>query len=628
MSLSFSRESLKPVVTIVSIILCAFQIYFTGGFGVTDTHILRGTHLSLIAILTFMLIPPVKVKPGEKENPLFLVMDLVLIAISIAINIYVFQHAEELAERLKYIDEVTNQDIFYGTCLIIVTLEITRRTSGWALVIISGAFLAYGIWGQYMPGGLSHNGISYDRLIEQLFLLTDGIYGVPLGAAAGMIFAFVMFGAFLECSNMSSVFMSLSCLLTRNAKGGPAKVAIFASALFGTINGSAASNVYGTGTFTIPLMKKVGYEPHFAGAVEAVASTGGQMMPPIMGAAAFIMADVVGVSYLTIAKAALIPSILYYFTLYVCIHLEAVRKNMGTIPAEMVPQTSEVVRRLYYMFPLVFLITILLMGRSIIACAFYGTLSIIALSVFREETRFTWKRFLYALELSAKNSLMVSASCACAGIIIGIVSLTGIGYKFILVITEFADGNLLLLLVLLMFTCIVLGMGLPTAPAYIIVATLGAPALMKVGVPAVSAHMFVYFYAILSVITPPVCLAAYAGAAIAEANAMETGVTSMKLGIVAFVVPFMFVFEPALLMEGTWADIGIAAASAIVGAISLAGGLQCWLVCRCYIWERIILVLGGLMLLYPGVLTDMAGLGCLVLVFLIQKMRTRKVCAA
>ncbi len=422
--------------------------------------------------------------------------------------------------------------------------------------------------------------------------------------------------------------MSLSCLLTRKAKGGPAKVAIFASALFGTINGSAASNVYGTGTFTIPLMKKVGYEPHFAGAVEAVASTGGQMMPPIMGAAAFIMADVVGVSYLTIAKAALLPSILYYLTLYLCIHLEAVRKNMGTIPAEMVPPTAEVLRRLYYMFPLVFLITILLMGRSIIACAFYGTLCIIALSVFREETRFTWKRLLYALELSAKNSLMVSASCACAGIIIGIVSLTGIGYKFILVITEFADGNLLLLLVLLMFTCIVLGMGLPTAPAYIIVATLGAPALMKVGVPAVSAHMFVYFYAILSVITPPVCLAAYAGAAIAEANAMQTGVTSMKLGIVAFVVPFMFVFEPALLMDGSWMEIGIASVSAIIGAISLAGGLQCWLVCRCYLWERILLALGGLMLFYPGVLTDMAGFGCLVLVFLSQKIRTRKTCAA
>ncbi|HJD96680.1 TRAP transporter permease [Mailhella massiliensis] len=628
MSLAFDRSTLKPVVTVVAIILSIFQIYFTGGFGVTDTHILRGTHLSLIAVLTFMLIPPVKVKPGEKENPLFLLMDLLLIALAVAINIYVFQQAEALAERIKYIDDVTSLDIFYGTGLIIVTLEITRRTSGLSLVIISLAFLAYGIWGEHMPGGLAHNGIEYERLIEQLFLLTDGIYGVPLGAAAGMIFAFVMFGAFLECSNMSSVFMSLSCLLTKKAKGGPAKVAIFASALFGTINGSAASNVYGTGTFTIPLMKKVGYEPHFAGAVEAVASTGGQMMPPIMGAAAFIMADVVGVSYLTIAQAALIPSVLYYLTLYLCIHFEAVRKNMGAIPPDLIPKASEVIRRLYYMFPLVFLITILLMGRSVTACAFYGTVCIILLSLFREETRFTLKRFLYALELSAKNSLMVSASCACAGIIIGIVSLTGVGYKFILVITEFADGNLLLLLFLLMLTCIVLGMGLPTAPAYIIVATLGAPALMKVGIPAVAAHMFVYFYAILSVITPPVCLAAYAGAAIAEANAMETGVTSMKLGIAAFIVPVMFVFEPALLMEGTWTEIGLAFASAVIGALSLAAGMQNWLVCRCQLWERILLIMSGLMLFYPGTLTDLAGLGSLALVFFFQKFRSRNVTPA
>lgn len=289
MQINFDRQSLKSVATVISIALCAFQIYFTGGFGVTDTHILRGTHLSAISILVFLLIPPFKVKQGEKENPLFLLLDFVLVALSVAINVYVFQQAEVIAERLKYIDELTRQDIFYGTCLIIITLEITRRTSGLALVIISSAFLAYGLWGQYMPGGLAHNGISYDRLIEQLFLLSDGIYGVPLGAAAGMIFAFIMFGAFLECSNMSSVFMSLSCLLTRKAKGGPAKVAIFASALFGSINGSAASNVYGTGTFTIPLMKKVGYEPRFAGAVEAVASTGGKELFHYWNIAFFIM---------------------------------------------------------------------------------------------------------------------------------------------------------------------------------------------------------------------------------------------------------------------------------------------------------------------------------------------------
>ena len=619
MSLSFSRESLKPVVTIVSIILCAFQIYFTGGFGVTDTHILRGTHLSLIAILTFMLIPPVKVKPGEKENPLFLVMDLVLIAISIAINVYVFQHAEELAERLKYIDEVTNQDIFYGTCLIIVTLEITRRTSGWALVIISGAFLAYGIWGQYMPGGLAHNGISYDRLIEQLFLLTDGIYGVPLGAAAGMIFAFVMFGAFLECSNMSSVFMSLSCLLTRNAKGGPAKVAIFASALFGTINGSAASNVYGTGTFTIPLMKKVGYEPHFAGAVEAVASTGGQMMPPIMGAAAFIMADVTGLGYLTIAKSALLPSILFYLSLYCMIHFEAVKYNIGTMPESEIPSAQSVISRLYYMLPLVFLVIVMVMGRSVNSAAFAGCLVIFLLSLIKKETRLTPSRLKDVAVCAARNTLMITSCCACAGIVVGIIGLTGGGFKLINMIMNFVDGNLFLLLVMLMITCFIVGMGVPTAPAYIIVSVLAAPAMIKLGVPMISAHMFCLYYAVLSTITPPVCMAAFSAAGIAEANAMRTGFTSVKLGAIAFIIPFFFVYQPGLLFTGDMLEIISVSVTSIIGVIGLTAGLQRFFVTNCSIVESVVLFASGLCLIYPGSITDLIGIGGIVLIYVIQR---------
>lgn len=628
MSLSFDRTLLKPVATVVAIILSLFQIYFTGGFGVTDAHILRGTHLTLIVILVLLLRPSRKLEAGEKEGWFPLFVDLALIGLAIAINLYVFQEADNIARRLKYVEDVSHLDLFYGTGLVILVLEATRRTSGWPLVLVSLGFLAYAMFGEYMPGGLAHNGIEYERLIEQLFLLTDGIYGVPLGAAAGMIFAFVMFGAFLESSKMSSLFMDLACLLTRKSRGGPAKVAIFASALFGTISGSAAANVYGTGTFTIPLMKKVGYTPHFAGAVEAVASTGGQMMPPIMGAAAFIMADVIGVSYLTIAKAALIPSVLYYLTLLAIIHLEAVSKNMGTLPAELVPNSAYVVRRLYYLFPLVFLITILLMGRSVIACAYYGTLCIVLLSLLSAETRFTFKRFCGALELSAKNAMMVSSCCACAGIIIGVISLTGIGYKFINVITALAGSNLLLLMAMLMITCIILGMGVPTAPAYIIVATLGAPALMKAGVPVIAAHMFVYFYAILSVITPPVCLAAFAGAAIAETNAMKTGATAIKLGIVAFIIPFMFVFEPALLMQGTASEVALAFASALVGVVGVASGMQNWLFVRCRLWERALLLVSGFMLIFPGLVTDALGLACLITAIVSQRLRCRSPLAA
>ena len=624
MSLSLDRSLLKPVATVVAIVLSLFQIYFTGGLGVTDAHILRGTHLTLIMILVLLLVPSRKLAPGEKEGWFPILIDLALIALAIAINVYVFQEADNISRRLKYVEDVTNLDLFYGTGLVLLVLEATRRTSGWPLVIVSGSFLAYAMFGEYMPGGLAHNGIEYDRLIEQLFLLTDGIYGVPLGAAAGMIFAFVMFGAFLESSKMSSLFMDLACLLTRKSAGGPAKVSIFASALFGTISGSAAANVYGTGTFTIPLMKKVGYTPHFAGAVEAVASTGGQMMPPIMGAAAFIMADVIGVSYLTIAKAALIPSVLYYLTLLAIIHLEAVSKNMGTLPPELVPSAASVLRRLYYLFPLVFLITILLMGRSVIACAYYGTVCIVILSMIRSETRFTFKRLCGALELSAKNAMMVSSCCACAGIIIGVISLTGIGYKFISIITDLGQFHILLLLILLMFTCFVLGTGVPATPAYIIVATLGAPALMKLGIPTLSAHMFVLYYAILSEITPPVCLSAYAGASIAGANAMQTGWRAFRLGIVAYIIPFIFVFQPALLLTGEFSHVAQALVTSFIGVITLAGGMQGYLMVRCFLWERVLLLAAGIALLYPEIYSDLAGLGVILFIGMLQYLRRGK----
>mgnify|MGYP000295464495 FL=1 len=621
MSFALTREGIKPVAKGFALALALFQIWFTTGFGVLDGSMMRVMFVSFITVLVFLFIPCRKYKENKKEPTLFLLIDLCCAGLAIATAVYFALHLTEITTRMRYIDDVTPAAKFFAAATVLLVLEITRRTTGWALVIVASTLILYAFFGDMLPRAVKHTGFTFDVIVEHLFLLNEGVYGIPIGVATSTLFGFIMFGAFLERSKMSSIFMDLACLLTRNSQGGPAKVAIFASALFGTISGSAAANVYGTGTFTIPLMKKVGYTPHFAGAVEAVASTGGQMMPPIMGAAAFIMADVIGVSYLTIAKAALIPSVLYYLTLLAIIHLEAVSKNMGTLPPELVPSAASVLRRLYYLFPLVFLITILLMGRSVIACAYYGTVCIVILSMIRSETRFTFKRLCGALELSAKNAMMVSSCCACAGIIIGVISLTGIGYKFINVITALAGSNLLLLMAMLMVTCIILGMGVPTAPAYIIVATLGAPALMKAGVPIIAAHMFVYFYAILSVITPPVCLAAFAGAAIAETNAMKTGVTAMKLGIVAFIIPFMFVFEPALLMQGSTTEIATAFASALIGVIGIASGMQNWLLVRCRLWERALLLASGLMLIFPGLITDTIGLSSLLIVLFAQRLR-------
>ena len=619
----FDRRKLRPLILALAIALCAFQLTTCTGMWLLDPLIVRATHVGLVLSMLFLWRSSNRaLRKNPRPEPAWsFLFDILMIAMSAGAAAYIITNFSYIQDRMPHIDELTAWDLFWGAGLIIAILEATRRVAGLALVIVSGIALLYAFFGHLLPGNMGHLYLAPNQIIESLYLLNDGIWGSSIGASATIIYVFILFGALLEKTNMASVFLELACLVTRNAKGGPAKAAIFGSALFGSVSGSAAANVYATGTFTIPLMKKVGYTPHFAGAVEAVASTGGQMMPPIMGAAAFITADVIGVSYLTIAKAALIPSVLYYLTLLAIIHLEAVSKNMGTLPPELVPSAASVLRRLYYLFPLVFLITILLMGRSVIACAYYGTVCIVILSMIRSETRFTFKRLCGALELSAKNAMMVSSCCACAGIIIGVISLTGIGYKFINVITALAGSNLLLLMAMLMVTCIILGMGVPTAPAYIIVATLGAPALMKAGVPIIAAHMFVYFYAILSVITPPVCLAAFAGAAIAETNAMKTGVTAMKLGIVAFIIPFMFVFEPALLMQGSTTEIATAFASALIGVIGIASGMQNWLLVRCRLWERALLLASGLMLIFPGLITDTIGLSSLLIVLFAQRLR-------
>lgn len=626
--MSLTRDSLKPIATVIAIGLAIFQIYFTAGFDVIDSPMLRAIHLGTVMILIFLWFPPFKVKAGERENLIWLIMDIILVALAIAVAYYLVSQIEYILTRIRYVDPVSTKDMIYGSICILLVLEVTRRTSGWALVIVASIFLLYAFVGNYLPREIRHAGISFPMLIEQLYLLTDGIYGIPLAVASTMIFAFVMFGAFLEKSGLSSVFMDLACLLTKKSAGGPAKVSILASALFGSISGSAVANVYGTGTFTIPLMKRVGYSPAFAGAVEAVASTGGQLMPPIMGAAAFIMADVSGAGYLAVAKAALLPSILYYVALFFMIHFEARNKNIGTIPIDEIPATKDVFRKLYYILPIVMLITILLLGRSVISAAFISTASIIVIAAFNKETRFNTKKFLSALEYSSKNALMISACCACAGIIVGIVALTGVGYKFINFITAIGENHIFILLVLLMLTCMILGMGVPTTPAYVIVATLGAPALIKMGIPSLAAHLFVLYYAILSVLTPPVCLAAYAGAAIAEAGAMRTGVVAFKIGIVAYIIPFIFVFEPALLLEGDLFTVAMAVTSSIIGVIMLAAGIQGYFLKSCNTVERLVLVASSLALIYPGAYSDIIGLSLGSLVYIFQASKIKKMAQA
>ena len=619
-----SRESLKKAAYPIGIAMALFQLYYTIGYGVLEGSLLAAIFLSFALTMIFLLHPAVKPREGRREPAFMLLVDLVLAACAIATSVYLYFNYEELQERMAYIDEVPAQAMALAYILVGLSLEATRRMTGLPLFTVAIAFFAYFLWGDHLPSLIRHNGATLENIAENMYLTGEGVYGIPIMLACSTLFAFMMFGAFLEGSNMSSIFMDLAYRLTRKSQGGPAKVSIFASALFGTISGSSAGNVYTTGVFTIPLMKSCGYQPHFAGAVEAVASTGGQIMPPVMGAAAFMMAELCGVSYLEVAKAALLPALLYYLALWVMIHFEARRRGLGLISSELVPSLRSILSRLYFLAPLVILVAVMIDGRSAAICANMATGSILLLSFFRRDTRFTLKRFFDTLYAASASSLMVVACCAASGIVVGVINYTGIGFKFINVLTNLADGHLFIMLLLLMVTSFILGMGMPTTPAYIVVATLGAPALIRMGLAPLVAHMFCFYYAILSFITPPVCVAAYAGANIAEADPMKTGFTSMKLGVVAFIVPVMFVYEPSLLWQGSLFSSAAATVTAIIGVIGLSGALQNWLLRTCTLPERILLLVGGLSLFYPGFITDLIGFACMGFVIACQHMRNKK----
>ena len=619
-----SRESLKKAAYPIGIAMALFQLYYTIGYGVLEGSLLAAIFLSFALTMIFLLHPAVKPREGRGEPVFLLLVDLVLAACAIATSVYLYFNYEELQERMAYIDEVPAQAVALAYILVGLSLEATRRMTGLPLFTVAIAFFAYFLWGDHLPALIRHNGATLENIAENMYLTGEGVYGIPIMLACSTLFAFMMFGAFLEGSNMSSIFMDLAYRLTRKSQGGPAKVAIFASALFGTISGSSAGNVYTTGVFTIPLMKKCGYQPHFAGAVEAVASTGGQIMPPVMGAAAFMMAELCGVSYLEVAKAALLPALLYYLALWVMIHFEARRRGLGLISSELVPSLRSILGRLYFLAPLAILVAVMIDGRSAAICANMATGSILLLSFLRRDTRFTLKRLFDTLYAAAASSLMVVACCAASGIVVGVINYTGIGFKFINVLTGLADGYLFIMLLLLMVTSFILGMGMPTTPAYIVVATLGAPALIRMGLAPLVAHMFCFYYAILSFITPPVCVAAYAGANIAEADPMKTGFTSMKLGVVAFIVPVMFVYEPSLLWQGSLLSSATATVTAVIGVIGLSGALQNWLLRTCTLPERLLLLIGGLSLFYPGLITDLIGFACMGFVITCQHMRNRK----
>jgi len=599
----------RALAWLVAAIAVAMSLYhmYVAAFGPPEAVIFRGTHLLFALSLVFLLYPS-----RRAGGAAWRLLDAVLLAASFGFVLHIFLNYEEFTNRIIYIDELTAWDKFYAVVAVVVVLEATRRVIGWALPLTAIVFLAY---------AAGFTTVETPVLMEQLYLSTEGIFGSTLGVSASYVMLFVLFGAFMEKSGTGQLFMDFAMSITGHTAGGPGKVAVVSSSLFGTVSGSAVANVMVDGPITIPLMKRTGFRPPFAAAVESVASTGGQLMPPIMGAAAFVMAEFLAVAYVQVAIWAVIPALLYYIAVFSAVHFEAKRYRLAGVSRAELPRFARVMAERGHLFtPIVVILAGLFMGYSAPLCALAGALSCFPVALLRATTRagITWRSVFDALQDGARNTLAVAMACACAGIVIGCVTITGLGITFTQVVIALAQNSLVLALVLTAIAGIVLGMGMPTTPAYIVMVALLVPAVVKLGAVTPAAHMFAFYFAILSAITPPVALAVFAAAGLARANIWESGFEAMRAAAPAYIVPFMFIYEPALLMIGDWNTILLAVPTAIIGVVCLASGLHGWLVGPAPPWQRVLLVAAALLLIKPGLHTDLAGFGVLAVVAAIQ----------
>ena len=530
---------------------------------------------------------------------------------------------------------MSTTDMVLGVLAVLLTLEVTRRVVGPELPIVTIVFLLFAYFGRSLPGVFAHRGFNVTRIVSHMYMTTEGIMGTPLGVSSTFVFMFILFGSFLDKTGVGEFFIDFAYALTGSTRSGPAMTSVLSSGLMGSISGSSVANTVTTGAFTIPLMKSVGYKPHYAGAVEATASTGGQIMPPVMGAAAFIMADFTGFPYISIVKAAIIPAVLYYIAVGTMVHLEACKLGLKGMPRESLPKVSNILRKQGYLtLPLIAIIFMLVKQypptMAALTGIIIGVVVAFAASLIKKDNSFTPKDILGAMEAGAKGAVGVACACACAGMIVGVVTLTGFGLKIAEVIVLIAKGKLIPTLFLTMISSIILGMGLPTTAKYIVLATMAVPAITKLGVNLMSAHLFILYFGVVADVTPPVALAAYAGAGIAGANSMKTGFQAFKLAIGAFIIPYIFVINPHLIMVdsvvGTtvnWLPITAAIptiVTALIGTICLAGTVESYLFGNLKIWQRVILLGAAFALLDPKLLTDAIGLGALAVIFVTQKL--------
>lgn len=614
------------VTVIVSVLFCLFQLYATLTGSIT-AQILRASHLAFVQLLAFLLFPPTKKSP-RNTLPWY---DVLLGILGAACWLYIVVNFQSIVRRTgAYVP----LDIAIGILGILILFESCRRIVGIPILVIAAVFILYALCGRYMPGFLNHRGYKISRVVTHLFYNTEGIMGIPIGACSTFIFLFILFGALLEKTGIGQFFIEICNAIAGGASGGPAKVAVLTSALLGTVSGSSVSNTVGSGSFTIPMMKKLGYKGEFAGAVEAAASTGGQLMPPIMGAAAFLMAESLGLPYITIVKAAIIPAILYFTGIFMTVHLEAHKLGLKGLPREELPKFLPLLlKRGYMILPLVVIVAFLCMGRTavyaalmgILACLLIGLASSVVDVIQGNPPKFTMKDIVEVMTAAARNIISVAIACAMAGIIIGIVTLTGIGLKFGAGLISISGGVAFITLFLTMISSIILGMGAPTTANYLITSTITASAIIALGFKPLAAHLFAFYFGIIADITPPVALAAIAGAAIAKAKPIKTALNATKLAIGAFIIPYVFVYNPQMLLIDTtvWNALPICV-TALIGMFALSAALEGYCFRHENILERAIFAAAGIMCILPTHSTDIIGIAILAALIVFQLVMKKK----
>jgi len=629
------------IVTVLAILLSLYQLY-TAGITALTALVQRSIHLGAILCLAFFLTVPFK-NARKDRLTVWLILDWLMIAASVACTVYICYNLDALFERQGdwlFSDTLVS---IVGTLLVI---EACRRVIGPAMALICCLGILYALFGPYMPELFEHKGYTIERIATTLWLTTEGVFGLPIGVAATFVFVFVLFGAFLEVMGGGAFFIDLAYALTGRFSGGPAKTSVLASGFMGSVSGSAVGNVVATGSFTIPMMKKVGYKPHVAGAIEAAASTGGQLMPPIMGAGAFLMAEFTNISYLTIIKVALMPAIMYYLTVLLFVHIEAQKLGLKGEAKENLPKAFKVIREgLPFLVPVGILIYVLVSNYSPMMAGFVAVISTVFASLIarvikllvhsdgglRESIASPYfivkqaRDILDALERGAKNAIMVSVACAAAGIIVGMVTLTGMGLKFSSMVLDLSLGIELLALLLIAVASLVLGMGLPVTASYIVLATLSGPALLDMGVPLMVSHMIVFWYSQDSNVTPPVSLASFAAAGVAGANPMKTALTSWKLAKGLYIIPIVMAYRPLLGVgenfEINHVEVYLTAVATTLGLVAFAAALERYFFRKATWFETLLFVAAALGLFWPSYWTDIAGAMCLGAVLVLQKLK-------